>query len=81
MLSKQAAIISAAAVLIKQTEAVKLQNKNEFFGFPTFGNFGSMLGGGSFDPFGDSFNSFHNIENDMQRMQGEMSHQPLGGNT
>jgi hypothetical protein len=63
---------------------LKLQNKSEFFGFPAFGNFGSMLGGGmggGFDPFGDSFNSFHNIEDDMQRMQGEMSHQPLGGNT
>ena len=45
------------------------------------GNFGSMFGGDDFDPFRDSFNAFHNIDEDMHRMESEMGHQPLGGNT
>ena len=81
MLSKKAAILSAAALLVQQTEAVKLQSQNKFFGFPRMGNFGSMFGGGDFDPFRDSFNAFHNIDEDMHRMESEMSHQPIGGNT
>ena len=71
MLSKKAAILSTAAVLIQQSEAVKIQNQNKFFGFPRmggFGNFGSMFGNDDFDPFKDSFNAFHNIEEDMHRM-------------
>ena len=84
MLSKQAALISAATVLVQQTEAVKIQNQNKFFGFPHMSGFGSsMFGNDDFfaDPFKDSFNAFHNIEEDMHRMQDQMSHQPIGGNT
>lgn len=47
------------------------------------GSFGSMFGNDDFfaDHFKDSFNAFHNIEEDMHRMQDQIGHQPIGGNT
>lgn len=71
MLSKKITFVSAAAVLVQQAEATKLQNKNKFIDFPDFPHFGNMMGMGSLDPFGNDFGfgGFNNIEKEMHNMQ------------